>query len=68
MLDETGEQAAAVGVDPFAQGTWMALAYTVFIGGIVGLVLPDRPLHHGSRGTIRPAASGLRPDFERVVP
>jgi hypothetical protein len=30
MLDETGEQAAAVGDDPFAQGTWMALAYTIF--------------------------------------
>ena len=39
MLDETGEQAAAVGDDPFAQGTWMALAYTIFIGGIVGFGL-----------------------------
>jgi hypothetical protein len=39
MLDETGEQAAAVGDDPVAQGTWMALAYTIFIGGIVGFGL-----------------------------
>jgi hypothetical protein len=39
MLDETGEEAAAVGDDPFAQGTWMALAYTIFIGGIVGFGL-----------------------------
>jgi hypothetical protein len=39
MLDETGEQTAAVGDDPFAQGTWMALAYTIFIGGIVGFGL-----------------------------
>jgi hypothetical protein len=39
MLDETGEQAAAVGDDPFAQGTWMALAYIIFIGGIVGFGL-----------------------------
>jgi O-acetylserine/cysteine efflux transporter len=38
MLDETGEQAAAVGHDPFAQGM-MALAYTIFIGGIVGFGL-----------------------------
>jgi hypothetical protein len=36
MLDKSGEQAAAVGDDPFAQGTRMALAYTIFIGGIVG--------------------------------
>jgi O-acetylserine/cysteine efflux transporter len=35
MLDETGEQAAAVGDDPIAQDTWMALTYTIFIGGIV---------------------------------
>jgi O-acetylserine/cysteine efflux transporter len=39
MLDETGEQAAAVGDDPFAQGTLMALAYTIFIGEIVGFGL-----------------------------
>ena len=32
------------------------------------LVLADRPLLHGPRRTIRPAASGVRLDFERVVP
>jgi hypothetical protein len=32
------------------------------------LVLADRPLLHGPRRTIRPAASGVRVDFERVVP
>src|SRR5262249_4149056 len=32
------------------------------------LVLVDRPLLHGPRCTIRPAASGVRRDFERVVP
>src|SRR5262249_36288951 len=31
------------------------------------LVLVDRPLLHGPRCTIRPAASGVRRDFERVV-
>lgn len=32
------------------------------------LVLADRPLLHRPRRTIRPAASGVRLDFERVVP
>src|SRR5262249_46075400 len=31
------------------------------------LVLVDRPLLHGPRCTIRPAASGVRRDFECVV-
>src|SRR5215813_7709622 len=32
------------------------------------LVLADRPLLHGARRTLRSAASGVRLDFERVVP
>src|SRR5215475_14262827 len=32
------------------------------------LVLADRPLLHGPRRTLRSAASGVRLDFEHVVP
>jgi hypothetical protein len=36
------------------------------VNEIFGAVLADRPLFHGPRRTIRPAASGVRLDFERL--
>ena len=41
---------------------------SVHVNEIFGAVLADCPLFHGPRRTIRPAASGVRLDFERVVP
>ena len=68
LLLEHGQLATLVTAD---ERGWLALAYTIFIGGIVGFglwFLADRPLLHGPRRTIRPAASSVRLDFERVVP
>ena len=56
MLDETGEQAAAVGDDHFAQGTWTALAYTIFIGGIIGFGLWFWLIAHCTMARVAPFA------------
>ena len=50
---------------------WMALAYTIFIGGIVGFGLWFWLIARCTMARVAPfapAASGLRLDFERVVP
>ena len=68
LLIEHGQLASLVTAD---ERGWLALAYTIFIGGnrrVRTLVLADRPMLHGPRRALRSAASGVRLDFERAVP
>ena len=68
LLLEYGQMGSLVTAD---ERGWLALAYTIFIGGnrrVRTLVLADRPMLHGPHRPLWPAASGIRLDVERVVP
>jgi hypothetical protein len=65
-LLEHGQLASLITAD---ERGWLALAnFHRRNCWVWPLVLADCPLLHGPRRTIRPTASGVRLDFERVVP
>jgi O-acetylserine/cysteine efflux transporter len=65
LLLEYGQLASLVTAD---ERGWLALAYTIFVGGIVGFGLWFWLIARCSMRDLRPATSGVRLDFERVVP
>jgi drug/metabolite transporter (DMT)-like permease len=68
LLLEYGQLTSLVTADDRG---WLALAYTVFIGGIAGFGLWFWLIARCTMGRVAPfgfAASGVRLDFERVVP